>query len=92
MKFDITVDGGHKAEIEIQPDGKGGFTGTVTSPEYGIAPINHGVLVGSDLKGDICLKGYDADFSATLSSTSATIAGQLSYGWFFKKSFSGVSA
>jgi hypothetical protein len=91
MKFDISVDGGHKAEIELQMDEKGGFIGTVSSPDYGAGAITNGVQTGSDLKGNVSLDGYDADFSATLSSSNATIAGKLSYGWFFSKNFTGIS-
>jgi hypothetical protein len=88
MKFDITVDGGHKAEIDITQDGNGGFSGTVTSPDYGTGAITNGVQTDSNLKGNVTLDGYDADFAATLAG--ATISGKLSYGWFFNKNFTGT--
>lgn len=93
MKFDITVDGGHKAEITIQQDGKGGFTGTVVSPDYGTGAITNGQQSGNDLKGNVTLDGHNANFQATIlpSGDGGTISGTLSYGWFFKKSFAGVS-
>lgn len=88
MKFNITVDGGHKAEIDITMDGKGGFGGTVTSPDYGTGAISNGVQTGESLKGNVTLDGYDADFAATLAGSAIT--GTLSYGWFFNKSFTGA--
>lgn len=90
MKFEIIVDGSHKAEVNIDADGEGRFTGTVISAEFGTAAINHGVQSGDVLSGHVTLKGYDADFSANISGS--TITGLLKYGWFIHKPFSGVQS
>jgi hypothetical protein len=90
MQFQIIVDGTHKAEVNINPDGKGAFTGTVISAEYGTGAITNGVQTGDSLSGNVSLSGYNADFSANISGS--TITGALKYGWFIHKSFSGVQS
>lgn len=90
MKFDITVDGGYRADIEFSPDGKGGFSGTVSNAQYGTGQIA-GSLIGDEMKGNITLDGYSATFDATISSSGATILGRIIYG-FLPFSFTGVSA
>lgn len=90
MKFVITADGGHKAEVTITEDGKGGFTGSLVSPDYGTGEIKAGVKTGQAFAGKVDLAGYEADFSATLDGSN--ISGRLKYGWFFNKSFTGTQA
>lgn len=89
MKFNVTVDG-HAAQIEIVEDATGGFTGTVTTTEYGTGAITEGKRDGDALAGTVSLDGYSADFKAALSG--AAIDGTISYGWFIKKHFSGPVA
>lgn len=88
QKFSVTVDGGHAAEVSIDVAGDE-FTGTVVSADYGTGSITNGsVAVDGSMAGNISLDGYVADFSAKVSGT--TITGNLKYGWFFYKSFSGA--
>ena len=88
MKFDITVDGGHKAEVNIELDQQGTFSGSVISTEYGTGQITNGRPVGAALVGNVSLGGYNADFSAQIAGSN--ISGRLKYGWFFDKSFAGA--
>ena len=89
QKFNVTVDGGHKAEVSIEVSGDS-FSGTVTSPDYGTGAITNGKVEGEVLSGNVSLEGYVADFSASISG--ASISGNLKYGWFFNKSFSGTES
>ena len=66
MKYNITVEGGHQAEVNIEMDAKGGFSGTVVSADYGTGEIANGKANGPALSGNVSLDGYDADFSATV--------------------------
>lgn len=87
VKFAVQVEG-HAATVELTMDGKGGFTGTITSPEFGTGAITNGkCLSDGGLEGDVALDGYDADFSATL--TGNQITGSVSY-LFFSKNFIGT--
>lgn len=89
MKFDITVGGQHKAQVSVEPDGKGAFTGTIVSPEFGTGAITSGVQTGNHLAGSVTLDNHDADFEATLAADA--ISGKLSYGWFFSMEFTGAA-
>lgn len=88
-KFNVSVDG-HAAEINLTEDQAGGFTGTVVTPEFGTGQITDGKRDGDALTGTVTLSGHEADFKATLQGTS--ISGTITYGWFIKKSFSGLAA
>jgi hypothetical protein len=79
MNFSITVEGTHKAQVTILPDGNGAFSGRVVSPEYGTSDIREGTMVGNVLKGVVELEGVDADINAVI--TGQTIAGTLKV-WF----------
>ena len=87
QKFNVTVDGGHSAEVSLDIQGSS-FTGTVVLPDYGTGHIKDGVVTGNSLKGLVDLAGYEADFSAELNGVN--ISGHLKYGWFFNKSFTGT--
>lgn len=87
QKFNVSVEGGHQAEIGIAQNGNA-FTGTVTSPEYGTGQITEGKVEGQHLTGKVSLAGHTADFSATINGSS--ISGRLKVGWFFNKSFTGT--
>lgn len=89
QKFNVVVDGSHKAEVAIDVVGAT-FTGTVVSPDYGTGVITSGKVDGAALTGIVSLDGYDANFSATITGTA--ISGSLKYGWFFDKPFSGTVA
>lgn len=90
MKFDIIVGGAHKAQITVDLNGKGGFTGNIVSPEFGTGLIRDGLQVGTVLTGTVTLDGYDADFTATLDANDIT--GKLRMGWFFSQAFTGTQA
>lgn len=90
MKYNITVDGVHKATVEIDLDARGGFAGSVVSPDFGTGAITNGVKAGDVLKGNVALDGYNANFSATLNANDA-ISGTISY-WFVSKGFVGTLA
>ena len=88
MKFHVTVEGGHAADVTILPGSVGQFTGQVVSADYGTGDIVEGLQDQNGLRGKVSLDGYLADFTATLSDNA--ISGKLSYGWFFSKKFSGI--
>lgn len=87
MNFDITVGGSHKAQVTVDLDGHGAFSGSIVSPDFGTGKILEGVQNGEILKGLVSLDGYSADFSATLEGN--VIAGTLSR-WWFSETFTGV--
>ena len=91
MKYNVTVDGTHQAEVDLEYDGKGGFTGTILHSDYGSGPITGGV-VGADgtLTGKVALDGYAANFTAQASPKA--ISGTLTYGWFISYPIVGVAA
>lgn len=86
-KFNVTVDGGHSAEVSLDIQGNS-FSGTVVSPDYGTGHIKEGTVDNGELKGKVDLAGYTADFYASVSGIN--ISGHLKYGWFFNKSFTGT--
>lgn len=90
MKFDITVGDSHKAQVTVDLDGKGNFTGAIVSPEFGAGAISHGKQVGAALTGTVTLDGHAAQFSASLVGTAIT--GTLRVGWFFSEDFTGSEA
>lgn len=63
MKYNINV-GSHAAQVELNEDGKGSFTGTVTHTEYGDGAIS-GKVNGNSFTGTVNLDGHDADFKAS---------------------------
>lgn len=87
-RYDVSVDG-HKAVVAITADGKGGFFGTIETPEYGTGEIKDGKVDGVALRGKVELAGHEADFSAT--ADGKTISGTIRYGWFIRKDFAGTS-
>lgn len=89
MKYNIQA-GKHPAEVELNMDGKGGFTGTITHTEYGDGQITGGQQNGEQLTGKVVLDGHNADFKATVSG--ASISGAITVGWFFSQDFSGIQA
>lgn len=88
MRFQINVGGQHSAQVVVDSSADNAFTGVIDSEDYGKGEIRDGVRDGDNLKGTVSLDGYDADFAATISG--AAITGTLSYGWFFKESFTGA--
>ena len=87
MKYSVLVDG-HAAEVSVTITGST-FTGTVSSADYGTGAITDGVVATDGMMtGKVSLEGYVADFSATV--VGACISGNLKYGWFFSKDFSGI--
>lgn len=91
MKFNITA-GSHPAMVDIDLDGKGEFTGTLTSPEFGEGVISEGEELGGRLKGTVSLNGHSARFEAFLDVPN--ISGKLSvvkFGMtFFSEHFTGT--
>lgn len=89
MKFNI-VAGSHKARVEISLDGKGGFTGAVTSDDFGKGDVAGLVTSGNHLTGAMRLDGHAARLDATFSDK--TISGRITAGWFFSQDFTGEVA
>lgn len=85
MKFSIEIEG-HQADITL-PDVEGEFVGTIHSPEAGQGQID-GRRTGNAFVGTADLAGHTADFAATQNGN--IITGTLSFGWFWKKHFTGT--
>lgn len=97
MKYAITVDGTHKALVDIdlgQKDfiGDQPFTGKITSDESGPCIIENGMVQpGSGLlTGKVTLHGVDGQFSAKIDGKN--ISGQITYRFVFTRhaAFEGV--
>lgn len=89
MKFNIAV-GSHPAQVDINMDGKGGFTGVISHTEFGDGQITEGSQSGGELTGKVSLDGHTADFHATLSGSS--IKGTVRLNWLMSQSFTGTLA
>lgn len=88
MRFAIQA-GSHVAMVEIDLDGKGGFSGQIISQDFGNGRIG-GVQTGDHLTGSVNLAGHNARFDATL--LNGAIKGTLTAGWFFSQDFTGTAA
>jgi hypothetical protein len=89
-KYNVTVDGGYPAVIDVNlPEGDGSFSGVVTSQQFGSGSVT-GNKSGNDLSGSVSLDSHTATLKATING--ASITGDLSVGWFWSKSFSGIEA
>lgn len=89
MKFNITA-GSHPAQVDLQMDGKGGFTGVISHTEFGDGQITQGRQEGEKLTGKVVLDGHTADFKATVSGS--TIQGRVSLNWLMGQDFTGTQA
>jgi hypothetical protein len=78
MKFHVTIEGGHEADIEIIQTGNS-FSGSITHSELGDGQITDGNQSGDSLVGKVQIGGHNAGFTATLSP--GIIAGRISVGW-----------
>ena len=85
MKFSVLA-GQHHALVDLETDGKGGFSGTITSKEFGIGKVS-GLQTGDHFTGSASIDGHSARFDATVSGHE--IAGRLTAGWFFSQDFKG---
>lgn len=85
MKFSILA-GEHHALVDLETDGKGGFSGTIESNEFGNGSIG-GIVTGDHYTGSILLDGHTAKFSADVSN--GAIKGTITAGWFFQLNFAG---
>jgi hypothetical protein len=81
--------GPHSALVELETDGKGGFSGKIESNEFGDGAIG-GVVTGDHYTGSILLDGHTAKFSADVSN--GAINGTITAGWFFSLDFTGKEA
>lgn len=88
MKFNILA-GDHHALVDLETDGKGGFSGTVDSLEFGTGGIG-GSVTNDHYVGSILLDGHAAKFEATVSD--GAITGTIKSGWFFSLPFTGKAA
>lgn len=79
MKFAVTADG-HAASINLEMDGKGHFTLSIDSGEFGTGS-GGGLVTGDHLTGSVSLRGHTAKLDASVSD--GAIAGTLDPGWFF---------
>lgn len=89
MKFNITA-GSHPAQVNLQMDGKGGFTGVISHTEFGDGQITQGRQEGEKLTGKVVLDGHTADFKATVSGSN--IHGRVSLNWLMGQDFTGTQA
>ena len=88
MKYNVQV-GSHVALVDLEMDGKGAFSGTITSKDFGIGKVS-GLQTGNHLVGTASLDGHSAKFDATISDSA--ISGTLTAGWFFHENFTGTLA
>lgn len=89
MKYNIQA-GAHAAQVDLDMDGKGGFTGVISHTEFGDGQITGGQVSGDELIGSVDLDGHTAKFEAKV--TGASIAGKLTVGWFWSQDFTGILA
>lgn len=87
MKFNIKA-GSHPAQIELNMDGKGGFSGVISHTEFGDGQIMGGRQDGGELTGKVVLGGHVADFKATISGSG--ICGRVSLNWLMGQDFTGT--
>lgn len=85
MKFSVLA-GPHHALVDLDPDGKGNFSGKIESNEFGDGAIG-GVVTGDHYTGSILLDGHTAKFAADVSN--GAITGTITAGWFFSLYFKG---
>lgn len=93
-KYNVVVDGKHNAEVHLNADGKGGFTGEVLHTELGDGTITNGVETGSSYKGNVNLNGHNCAFVASVSgdSVSGSISTHIIFLGTIVKSFTGTVA
>lgn len=87
MRFSILA-GEHHALVDLETDGKGGFSGKIESNEFGDGSIG-GVVTGDHYTGSILLDGHTAKFAADVSK--GAITGTITAGWFFSLDFKGTA-
>ena len=87
MKYAVSV-GSHAATIDLEVDGKGGFSGTITSDEFGTGTISDGAQIENDLSGKVSMDGHTASFEARLNGKN--ISGTLRVSWLFAEDFTGT--
>lgn len=88
MRFSIKA-GPHHAFVDLETDGKGGFSGKIESLEFGDGSIG-GAVTGGHFTGSILLDGHTAKFEAT--TENGAISGTITAGWFFSLNFTGIAA
>lgn len=88
MKFNVLASQ-HHALVDLETDGKGHFTGSIDSLEFGSGAIG-GVVTGDHYTGSILLDGHTAKFAADVSN--GAITGTITAGWFFSLDFAGKAA
>lgn len=64
MKFAVTADG-HAASIDLEMDGKGHFSLSIDSDEFGTGS-GGGVVTGDHLTGVVKVNGHSAKLDATI--------------------------
>lgn len=64
MRFSISADQ-HSALVDLVPDGKGAFSVTYSSEDYGTG-TGSGLVTGDHYIGVIKIKGHEPDFDATV--------------------------
>jgi hypothetical protein len=79
MKYAITA-AGHSATADIEMDGKGGFSLSIISADFGNGS-GGGSITGDHLTGSVNLDGHNAALDATIEGSA--IAGTMDPGWFF---------
>lgn len=88
MQWKITLQG-HTAVVAIKLFEDTTFTGTITSSEYGEAPITEGRANGNTLTGKVTLNDVSADIVAVIQ-TDGDVTGKVKVGWFFHYDFLGT--
>lgn len=86
MKFNI-IAGTHAALVDLKLDGKGSFSGLISSSDFGSGALG-GVMTGDHLTGSVELDGHTARLDATIHGDAIT--GRISSGWFFSQDFTGT--
>lgn len=87
MRFSVLA-GPHHALVDLEADGKGKFSGSVESTEFGNGAIG-GAVTGDHYTGSILLDGHTARFEADVSN--GAITGTITAGWFFSLDFKGAA-
>jgi len=88
-KWNATIDN-HAVVIDAAVNGAT-LTGTVTSTEYGRAPIMMGAVNGQVLTGQVSLHGNTGHVTMTVAAD-GSVSGEVRVGWFFSVKLVGTAA
>lgn len=92
-KFNVSLEG-HSAVVEYDVQDGGHVVGTLTSPDYGAAPIEQGYADPEEgtqnvgIHGQLTLHGVTAKFDVVVTNDTK-MTGQVRIGWFYTLNLSG---